>query len=152
MQINIRKRGQFCPRFVIALASASAFAATLFEVRMRVRAAKFGYRKCHGFKDTAGIVVGGRYAFLVGYNILGRAYYVLTWTYYSYNREYAYRNREIAPVVVIVGKISIQRGCYRFGYIAAATARAAAMLILKNVNAKHNGLNRLYNCYLIGMF
>ena len=125
-------------------------AAMLFEGLIAVHVigrAEFVYGECHCIEKTAGIVLAGSYAFLIGNAIFGSTYKILSGADYPYHREdsEAYKQESLA---IFIAKASVKSRSNELGNVSATTARAAgrtAYLLIHSCG-KHNGVNNLHNC------
>ena len=86
---------------------------------------EFADGKIHILKDTAGIILLGNDALLIGNTIFGCANEVLSRANYSYHRENtkAYKQKSFSA---LIAKTSAEIRCNDLGNISATAARAAS--------------------------
>ena len=113
--------------------------------------AKFRCGECHVSEYCTRIIVLGRNAFLIGNAIFSRVDKILTGPYDSYYGEYSEGNCQKSSFGVSQASVYMRRNA--LGNIGATTATAATIIMRFFYFAvEYDGVNHLYNCYLIGRF
>ena len=111
---------------------------------------EFAYGKCHIIEDSAGVILVGGYAFLIGYCVLGCIDKVLCGTNDSDDREDTYGYNKLTLVSVAAAKMSVNSTCYHIGNLVATTTAARITFVFLNNPCRENyGINYLNNCHLI---
>lgn len=135
--------------FALRIATASA-ARTVVPCHGRcIVRAKFSRRKRHCTEGAAGILAGGRAAFLFGQAIFGSADKKLPMAHQTNHRKQPQGNDE-AALGVSVTEGTIEAVGHDRRHVTAAAA-ATGVAGLNDACAKHDRLYDLYSCPLIGM-
>ena len=138
-----------CPAASAAQTTAQP-AATLPAADSTDRARGAGAKLCRGERDVAegaaGVILGGRYALLVGQAVFACLDEELAVAHQSDDREKAKRNRKITAVAVLVDERAVDLIANECGDITATAATVALACLFKDPCTKHNGFYNLYNC------
>ena len=150
MQIPLDMHGVFLLYIKQLFSSAAAFSGCFVVRRMMSRdgaTREFGDWERHGVEHAAGVIVGGRDAFLVGYYVFGCRNQKLSRTDDANNREYSERYCQISSVVIIDNETTVHCGCDRFGNVVrTATAATVVLGALEDIYSKYNGVDDLNYC------